>query len=198
MKPSDKAAFTWTEVLVGLVVIASLYFFVFSILVPGTLNRCGKNGPTISLSNMKQLHIATRQMAMDNAQTLQAGWPGDMGGSFSNWSRALAEGGYFTTHDLRKLFSAPGRIIRSDEPHTLAASAALVYAVKETSPTNTVFLTTANFTNTPTGGVKPLANAKPYGKKGFVVFRKGGDGAILMARQAGDTNLIGGFVPLLK
>jgi hypothetical protein len=50
-----------------------------------------------------------------------------------------------------------------------------------------VFLTTANWTNG-----QPLGqDAKPYGNKGFVVFRKGGDGAILLPKQYNSTNVIG-------
>jgi len=38
----------------------------------------------------------------------------------------------------------------------------------------------------------------PFGNKGFVVFRKAGDGAILMPKQVGQTNVIGAFAPLCR
>jgi hypothetical protein len=74
----------------------------------------------------------------------------------------------------------------------------LVYAVRESSPTNAVFLTTANFINEPAGGQRLQATAKPFGKKGFLAFRKNGEGDIFMAKKVADTNAIGSYVPLLK
>jgi len=41
-------------------------------------------------------------------------------------------------------------------------------------------------------------SAKPFGNKGFVVFRKGGDGGVYLPKQVGQTNLIGAFVPLCR
>lgn len=193
MKSSHEAGLGLAEILVAIFVVA-----VGVITLACFYPTCGRSGPTDALSNMKQLHIATQQMAMDNAQTHEAGWPGDMGGSFSNWTHALVNGGYLSTNDLCKLLSGPGLVVKLAAAPSENSTALRVYAVKETSATNTVFLTTANFTNTPSGGLPPLANAKPYGKRGFVVFRRGGDGAVLMARQAGDTNLIGGFGPLCR
>ncbi|WP_316297988.1 hypothetical protein, partial [Clavibacter michiganensis] len=77
-------------------------------------------------------------------------------------------------------------------------NAILIYQVREEHDGSFTFLTTANFTNTPSGGLPPLADAEPYGNKGFVIFRKGGDGAFLQAKQAGKTNLVGSFAPLCK
>lgn len=152
------------------------------------------------LSNMKQLHLATQQMALDATTTSnsQIGWPGDIGGSFSNWTHQIVNGGYLGTNDLCKLLSGPGVVVRPDMVPVKNTTAVRVYAATEDSVGSTVFLTSANFTNTPTGGLPPLANAKPYGDKGFAVFRKAGDGAILKAKQAGNTNLIGGFAPLCQ
>lgn len=182
------------EVLIALAIVIILAWLA----LPSVVNAFGHDGRTQTLSNMMQLQIATRQMAMDNAQSHEPAWPGDMEGSFSNWTHALVNGGYLSTNDLCKLLSGPGLVVKLGKVPSENSTAILAYAVKDTSSTNTVFLTTANFTNTPSGGTKPLANAKPHGKKGFVIFRRGGDGAILLARQAGDTNLIGGFVPLCR
>ena len=165
--------------------------------MPGGLVK-DENTPT--LSNMKQLHLATQQMALDGVTTddTNIGWPGDIGGTFTNWTAQLLKGGYLSTNDLYKLFSAPGIIVKP-ETTTLSATntALLVYAVSTNRPTTDVFLSTVNFTNTPTGGVLNT-NAKPYPGKGFVVFRMAGDGAILQPRQAGMTNLIGTYAPLCR
>jgi len=159
-----------------------------------------KGQQTQTLSNMKQLHLATQQMALEGVTTgdTNIGWPGDIGGTFTNWIAQLLKGGYLSTNDLYKLLSAPGVIVK---PETTALSATntalLVYAVSTNRPATDVFLSTANFTNTPTGGVLN-PTAKPYAGKGFIVFRQGGDGSILQARQAGMTNIVGTYSPLCR
>ncbi len=152
-----------------------------------------------TLSNMKQLHLATRQMVLDGETTSDTniGWPGDIGGTFANWTAQLLKGSYLSSNDLNKLLSAPGVIIKSGTALNATNTALLAYAVSTNSPGTAVFLSTANFTNTATGGiVNPTA--KPYADKGFIVFRAAGDGAILSSRQAGDTNRVGSYVPLCR
>jgi len=196
MKIAHTRGLTWVEVLVALAICGVLLFLV----LPMVVNPYQQDGRTSSLSNMKQLHMATEAMAIDGVlkgdPTLN--WPGDTGGTFSHWTRALVENQYLSTNDLCKLLSAPGVVVPTGTLPTTNTTAVLVYAVSEDSPANTVFLSSANFTNTPTGGSPPDRAAKPYGSKGFIIFRKGGDGAILQARQAGNINLIGGFVPLCQ
>lgn len=101
-----------------------------------------------------------------------------------------------STNELRKMLSAPGVTVPPGKTPTENTAALRVYAVREASHRNTVFLTSANFTNTPTGGNPPSSSAKPYGNKGFAVFRKGGDGSIFQARQAGKPDIIGDFAPM--
>ncbi len=154
---------------------------------------------TRTLSNAKQLQLVTRQMEIDGVSTgdTALGWPGDTGGTFTNWAHQLVPA-YLSTNDFCKLLSAPGVVVRLGKiPSKMGDGALIVYAVSTNSPDNTVFLTSRNFTNTPTGGLPLEERATPYGTKGFMVFRKGGDGAILQSRQVGKTNLIGSFVPPL-
>lgn len=155
---------------------------------------------TQTLSNMKQLHLATQSMELDGITTgnTNFGWPGDTGGTFTNWSRLIVPA-YLGTNDFCKLLSAPGVVVPVGKmPTSMSQGAVLVYAVSGSSSGGAVFLTTANFTNGPQGG-KPLKeSAKPYGDKGLVVFRKGGDGTILLKNQATNTNLVGEYAPLLK
>lgn len=151
------------------------------------------------LSNMKQLQLATEQMALDrdSSGNTNIGWPGDTGGSFSNWVGQLVSESYLSLNDLRVLLSAPGLTVSAKDPLTNNRTALLVYAVSTNSPATAVFLSTANFTNTPTGGIVNH-KAKPYGNRGFVVLCKGSYGAILQSHQAGHTNIIGSYVPLCK
>jgi hypothetical protein len=78
-------------------------------------------------------------------------------------------------------------------PGVKLGRAILLYGVSDTNTSDTVVISTSNFTNNTSGGTKPLANALPYGDKGYLVFRKGGDGSVLKANQSGSTftNIIG-------
>lgn len=190
------AAFTWAEAIITLSVLA----IVGTVFIPGLYNAIVYRhgwGATPLLSNMKQLHIATQQMALDGETTedKSLGWPGDTGGTFTNWMTKLVPA-YLGTNDFCKLISAPGVIVRRDYfPTNVQNRAVVLYAVSSNSAPETVFLTSANFTNTPKGGVPLLKAAKPFGTKGFVVFRKGGDGTVLDKKQVGDTKVIGAYAP---
>lgn len=199
MKPSGESALTLAEVVVILFILYVLAMLALPCLVSGG-SSLTKGQMIQSLSNQKQLHLATMQMALDGVTIgdTNLGWPGDTGGSFGKWTRQLVEGNYLSTNDLGKLLSAPGKIVKPGKMPSMEESAQLVYQVSTNSPGNTVFLSTANFTNSPSGGEAPAKKAKPYGEKGFVIFRKAGDGAILQARQAGMTNVIGSYVPLCR
>ena len=64
------------------------------------------------------------------------------------------------------------------------ASALKVYRIRESDPSNTIFAVSGNFTydtQLPVTGV-------PYGDKGFVVMRKGGDASVFRKNQATKTN----------
>lgn len=197
MNPRSKAAFTWIEFLVVLCIVGVL----LALALPSTGGSgLTKGTMTQALSNMKQLHLATQQMALDGetAGNTNLGWPGDTGGTFTNWARLLVPA-YLSTNDFCKLLSAPGKIVPPGKlPESMSSGAVLVYAVGTNSPATAVFLTSANFTNTPQGGAPLEKNARPFGDKGFVVFRKGGDGVILLPRQVSQTNIIGAYVPVVK
>jgi len=192
---SQNSGLTWIEAIVILVVLSLLVLMALPSI------SIGRPVMTQSLSNMRQLLTATQAMVEDGVLkgNPNLNWPGDTGGTFSNWAAQLVPA-YMHTNDFCKLLSAPGRTLPLDKIPAMSESAILVYAVSEESPSNAVFLTTANFTNTPTGGTTPLRNSIPYGDKGFVVFRKGGDGMIYRANQTGPTNahLIGAFAPLCQ
>lgn len=197
MLPSRNAeGFTCPEVLgiVVLIVVLAGYF------LPAILTALRRDRHPQVLSNMRQLHLATQTLELDGTTTddSKRTWPGDYDGTFTNWGRQLVPE-YLTTNDFCKLLSAPGVVVPLGKLPTLMDETALrVYAVSSNSPANTVFLTSANFTNTPTGGAPLQKSAKPYGARGFAVFRKGGDGAVLLPKQVGNTNVIGGYVPLLR
>ena len=193
------SAFTLIELLVVISIIAILA----SLALPAITSAMVRGQMTQTLSNCKQLHLATQQMALDATTTgdTNLGWPGDITGqSWAAWATNLVGGNYMSTNDFKKMISAPGVMPTSDNPGTPGKSAILVYQVNESSDGGTVFLSTANFTNSASGGTAPLAAAKPFGNKGFIVFRKAGDGTVLQARQTGTTytNIIGPFTNVVN
>lgn len=195
---SSRQGISITEVIVILVVATAALYIMMPLARNALIRGCG--GSQV-LSNAKQLHLATQQMALDGITTgdTNLSWPGDLG-TFSKWAHQLINEDYLTTNDFRKLMSAPGVVPPEGVIPNMSECGLLIYAVSTNSPDSAVFATSANFTNTPEGGLPPGRKAKPYGDRGFVVFRKGGDGAILRSKQTGAkyTNIIGAYAPLCR
>lgn len=175
--------------LIELLVVISIIAILAALALPAITGALARGQITQSMSNARQIYISTFQMALDGTTTgdTNLGWPGDMGASWANWASALVNGKYMSAADFAKMLSAPGLLRGTNiAPSAPTPSALTVYNVAENSPASAVFITTANFTY----GQPINPTNKPFGDKGFVVFRKGGDGAVFQAGQATNTNLL--------
>lgn len=172
--------------LIELLVVISIIAILASLAVPAVMSAVTKGQMMQTLNNGRQLHIATQQMALDGTTTGDAslGWPGDTGGTWGGWATNLVPS-YMSTSDFAKMISAPGVMVQSDSnPASPARSAVKLYSVTDVMDGSYVFLTSANYTY----GTALTTTDKPYGDKGFIVFRKAGDGVVLQSRQATSTN----------
>lgn len=201
MKRNSVAAFTLIEMLVVISIIVILAAFAG----PAIFNALAKGQMTGSMNNARQLYLAGQQMALDGATNSDStrAWPGELSETASapgstptpittlqQYMTKLVQGDYLKAGDIQKLLSAPGVTIGvTSDPSTNAVtltgkSALKVYKVKETDSSNTIFAVTSNYTyNT---ALDPAT--APYGDKGFVVQRKGGDAALLKKNNATGTD----------
>jgi len=193
--------------LIELLVVISIIAILASLAIPAVTGALSRGQMTQTLSNMKQLHLVAQTMALDASTTgdTNVGWPGDM--PTKTWAGWVTNAvpGYMKTNDMAKLLSAPGitvpanAVLSSLTPgQANNGRAVILYQVSETNGSTTVMFSSANFTNSSQGGTALAGSSLPYGDKGYVVFRKGGDGAVLQARQVGQTftNIIGDFAPV--
>ena len=187
------AAFTLIELLVVIAIIAVLA----TLAVPAITNALVKGQMTGTMNNARQLFLAGFQMATDGAANSDPNfsWPGDDATpattTLQAYATKLVRNDYLKAGDLQKILNAPGTNLQvtaaADETSevTLGGKCALkVYRVHESDASNTIFVVTANYTYD-----QPLLpSAVPYGDKGFVVMRKGGDASIFRKNQATHTN----------
>jgi prepilin-type N-terminal cleavage/methylation domain-containing protein len=181
MKPLRNSLRGFT--LIELLVVISIIAILAALAIPAVTGALTRGQLTGSLNNARQLHIATQTMAIDAFQTGEgAGWPGDnaIGGNWDTYLTELTEGRYLTPSDLRKICSAPGVQQPAGSDAFPTVSGLAVFAVTDSSPSDSIFASTANWTD-----FQELApSAVPFGDKGFVIFRKGGDGSVYQSRQA--------------
>ena len=178
-------AFTLVELLVVISIIAILA----SLALPAITGALVRGQATQTMSNSRQLYVATFNMAADGITTGDTNlvWPGDGAGDWASWSTSLVLGGYISSNDFNKMLIAPGILRPANAAvENPTPSALSFYAIKESSPMNAIFITTANFI---TPGTKLVTSAKPYGEKTFVTFKKGGDGMVFQGNQATNSAL---------
>jgi len=188
------SAFTLIELLVVISIIAVLA----TLAVPAVTNALTKGQMTGTMNNARQLYLAGFQMATDGAANSDPNyaWPGDDpavkdASDLKLYIEKLVQNDYLKAGDVQKILSAPGATCTvttgGGTPPSVAlggTSALKVYKVSDVDPANTIFAATANYVYNET----PTATAAPYGDKGFVVIRKGGDASTFRKNQATVTN----------
>lgn len=182
------SAFTLIELLVVISIIAILA----SLAIPAVTSALTRGQMTQTLNNARQITLATQQMSLDSFTAGDgASWTTSNGTAFFGdvgaFYNALVSNNYLSTNDMRKLVAAPG--IAQSPPNTVpsaGAGAFQYFQVTEASPGDSAFLITRNW-----AGNAMTTNA-PYGEKGFILFRKGGDGSTYTrASDASNSNNFG-------
>jgi prepilin-type N-terminal cleavage/methylation domain-containing protein len=182
------SAFTLIELLVVIAIIAILA----ALAVPALTSALAKAQMSGTMNNARQLYLAQFQMSNDGASTGDAslGWPGDLAtppATLQAYCSLLVDKGYLKIGDISKLLSAPGASCNASMSggpppvFTLTGPSALkVFKVKDGDPAIAIFAESSNYIY----NSAITAGAVPYGTKGFIVMRKGGDGAVFKATQA--------------
>ena len=190
MKTRSQSAFTLIEMLVVISIIAVLAAFA----VPALTSALTKGQMTGTLNNGRQLYLAGQQMALDGAANSDPNlvWPGDDLTNIvtvNDYMNRLYQNDYLKPGDIQKLLNGPGTnatvVANAGSPPTVTLGGAIpafkFFRVKDADSANVVFLETNNYTyNTTLQGV----TTAPFGDKGFIVQRRGGDASILRKNNA--------------
>ena len=194
MKTRSQSAFTLIEMLVVISIIAVLAAFA----VPALTSALTKGQMTGTMNNGRQMYLAAQQMALDGAANSDPNlvWPGDDTtnlGTLQNYAQRLVQQDYLKGGDVQKLLSGPGAACAVTVTGTgvtqtiqLAGTSALkIYPVTESDASNAIFAVSRNYVyDTALVAANGTTPNNPFGQKGFIVQRKGGDASILRANNA--------------
>lgn len=166
--------------LIELLVVISIIGILASLAIPAVTSALVRGQLTQTLNNARQLTLATQQMSLDSTTTGSGpSWTttdGSAQGTLQQFVDNLVTNNYLTANDVKKLLSAPGvaqpSVSSTNITVSATTSAFVVFQTSEGSDNGQAFLVTKNWVS------GALTTNTPYAKKGFVVFRKGGDGAI--------------------
>jgi type II secretory pathway pseudopilin PulG len=175
-----------TELAVVLVIIAVIAILAW----PALTSALAKRDLTRTMNNGRELYLAAFRMAADGAakSDTSLAWPGDYpANTLADYCSKLLQNDYLKESELQRILSAPGvtcTVNTGSGTHgtvTLAGKSALkIYKAKGADPSNTIFSASSNYLYDT--ALNP--NAVPFGDKGFVIVRKGGDAGVYRPRQA--------------
>jgi prepilin-type N-terminal cleavage/methylation domain-containing protein len=194
------SAFTLIELLVVIAIIAILA----ALAVPALTSALSKAQQTGTMNNARQLYLSQFQMSNDGSATgdTTSVWPGDLTTpptTITGYLNILCGKGYLKGPDAIKLLNAPSATYTATVAsgpggdtltYTAGTPAFKVWLNKDVDPATTIFVTTHNY------NYDTALNATdvPYGTKGFVTIKKGGDAAIYRVGQAIDAGWTSGTV----
>jgi len=198
-KPSS--AFTLIELLVVIAIIAILA----ALAVPALTSALSKAQQTGTMNNCRQLYLAQFQMSNDGSATGDAtsAWPGDLTpalpATLEDYLNVLCGKGYLRGGDAIKLMNAPSASYTAtvtttngvDQLSASAGTAALkIWMVQDVDPATTIFCASRNYVY----DTALVGTDVPYGTKGFITIRKGGDASVYRVGQATDTGWTNGTI----
>lgn len=203
MKTRSQSAFTLIEMLVVISIIAILAAFA----VPALTSALTKGQMTGTMNNGRQMYLAAQQMALDGSANSDPNlvWPGDDTanlGTMDKYMTRLVQQNYLKAGDVQKLLSGPGASAQvavggaaPNQTITVTGTAALkIYPVSDADASNVIFCTSRNYVyNTALVASNAGVPNNPFGDKGFIVQRKGGDASILRQNNATDNGNIPQF-----
>lgn len=187
-----RGGFTLIELLVVIAIIALLA----SLSIPAVGGAITKAQLAQAVSNARQIHIATTGAAADSSAQSDPtiGWPSDTSSADTGaFIQTLLDGGYLKFGDL-KVFGANKLVYDGSATFVPDKHVGFtVWNVGDSDEGSTIFLTTRNVTISNNGAKSEMdgqsENAKKvFGEKGFVVFRKGGDGTYYLKEKDKDGN----------
>jgi len=187
----SSSAFTLIELLVVIAIIAILA----ALAVPALTKALNKAQMGGTMNSLRQLYIAQFQMANDGSAQgdSTSAWPADLPVLPANllaYLNVLVGKGYLKGADAIKLMVAPGAPYtatvtpNANGIDVLSAPGGTadvkVWLVADADPATTIFCASRNYTYN-----SALATGTvPYGTKGFITVRKGGDASVFQQGQA--------------
>jgi hypothetical protein len=160
---------------------------------------------TGTMNNARQLYLAQFQMANDGAATGDgsSAWPGDLTPvptTLIDYLNVLLAKGYLKGADALKLMTAPSAgftatvTAQPDGTDRLSVpggtSALKIWMIKDVDPSTAVFAVSRNYDyDTPLDPTRV-----PYGTRGFITVKKGGDASVYRLGQATDTGWTNGQI----
>jgi prepilin-type N-terminal cleavage/methylation domain-containing protein len=189
----SSSAFTLIELLVVIAIIAILA----ALAVPALTSALSKAQQTGTMNNCRQLYLAQFQMSNDGSATgdSSSAWPGDLTpalpANLLAYLNVLCGKGYLKGGDAIKLMNAPSASYTATVTTTngvdqlsapLGTAALKIWMVQDVDPATTIFCTSKNYIY----DTALLSTAVPYGTKGFITIRKGGDASVFRVGQATD------------
>jgi type II secretory pathway pseudopilin PulG len=177
-----------------LLVVIAIIAILAALAVPALTSALSKAQQTGTMNNARQLYLAQFQMSNDGAATGDAtsAWPGDLPTlptTITEYLNVLCGKGYLKGGDAIKLMNAPSApysatVTTNNGIDTLSGGtgtpAIKVWMNQDVDPATTVFATTRNYVY----DTALVSTAVPYGVKGFVTIRKGGDASVFRVGQA--------------